>query len=57
MTRIVIDPSVVDPDDVDLLQDLVLAAVRDVVDQAQALQSRALDGAGFGGGLEGLLGG
>ncbi len=57
VTKVVIDPAVVDPADVDLLQDLVLAAVRDVVEQAQALQSTALDGAGLGGGLEGLLGG
>jgi DNA-binding YbaB/EbfC family protein len=54
---VVIDPSVVDASDVDMLQDLVLAAVRDLVEQAQALQSQALGGLDFGGGLEGLLGG
>ncbi len=51
-----IDASVVDPDDVEMLQDLVLAAVRDVVEQANALQTDALGGVGLGGGLEGLLG-
>jgi DNA-binding YbaB/EbfC family protein len=53
---VTIDPSVVDPADVDMLQDLVLAAVRDVVEQANALQSEALGGVGLAGGLEGLLG-
>lgn len=54
---VLIDPSVVDPADVEMLQDLVLAAVRDLVEQAQALQSQALGGLDLGGGLEGLLGG
>jgi DNA-binding YbaB/EbfC family protein len=53
---VIIDPTVVDPGDVEMLQDLVLAAVRDVVEQANALQSDALGGVGLGGGLEGLLG-
>ena len=56
-----IDPSVVDPTDIDMLQDLVLAALRDAVEAAQDLQADALGGAGFGeggiGGLQGLLGG
>jgi DNA-binding protein YbaB len=39
-----------------MLQDLVLAAIRDIVEQANALQSDALGGVGLGGGLEGLLG-
>lgn len=54
---VVIDPAVVDPSDVDMLQDLVLAAVRDAVGQANELNSQALGGLGLGGGLEGLLGG
>jgi DNA-binding YbaB/EbfC family protein len=53
---VTIDPSVVDRSDVEMLEDLVLAAVRDVVEQANALQSDALGGVGLGGGLEGLLG-
>ena len=53
---VTIDPSVVDPADVEMLQDLVLAAVRDIVEQANALQAEALGGVGLGGGLEGLLG-
>jgi DNA-binding YbaB/EbfC family protein len=37
-----IDPAVVDPDDVEMLQDLLLAALRDVVDQAHAEAAGAL---------------
>lgn len=54
---VTIDPKVVDPSDIDMLQDLVLAAVRDAVAQANNLNSQALGGLGLGGGLEGLLGG
>jgi nucleoid-associated protein EbfC len=54
---VTIDPAVVDPADVEMLQDLVLAAVRDAVAQANDLNSDALGGLGLGGGLEGLLGG
>jgi len=54
---VVIDPAAVDPDDIQMLEDLVLAAVRDAVVQANALNSQALGGLGLGGGLEGLLGG
>ena len=54
---VVIDPSAVDPEDVEMLQDLVLAAIRDAVTQANDLNSEALGGLGLGGGLEGLLGG
>ena len=54
---VTIDPTVVDPGDIDMLQDLVLAAVRDAVAQANELNSQALGGLGLGGGLEGLLGG
>jgi DNA-binding YbaB/EbfC family protein len=54
--EIIIDPSVVDPSDVELLEDLILAALRDVVEQAQAEAAQALGGMDLGGGLGGLLG-
>lgn len=41
---VTIDPSAVDPDDVEMLQDLVLAALRHAVDQANDLQRGALGG-------------
>jgi DNA-binding YbaB/EbfC family protein len=54
---VTIDPSVVDPEDVEMLQDLVLAAIRDAVTCANELNRQALGGLGLGGGLEGLTGG
>ncbi|MGH9077962.1 MAG: YbaB/EbfC family nucleoid-associated protein [Acidimicrobiales bacterium] len=57
-----IDPSVVDPAEVELLEDLVLAAVRDAVERAGQLAQHALGGLnpagvpGLPGGLGGLLG-
>ncbi|HMC40541.1 MAG TPA: YbaB/EbfC family nucleoid-associated protein [Acidimicrobiales bacterium] len=52
-----IDPSVVDPSDIEMLEDLVLAAVRDGFEQASRLATSALGGAGLAGlpGLGGLL--
>ncbi len=54
-----IDPKAVDPDDPSLLEDLVLAALRDAVGQLQSGQSGAMgDLGGLDlGGLGGLLGG
>ena len=57
IVNVTIDPSVVDPADVDMLQDLVLAAMRDAVARANDLNRQAIGGLGLGGGLEGLLGG
>jgi nucleoid-associated protein EbfC len=54
--KISIDPSVVDPEDVEMLEDLILAAVRDAVEQAQALTQDALGGLDLGGALGGLGG-
>jgi DNA-binding YbaB/EbfC family protein len=54
---VTIDPSVVDPSDVEMLQDLVLAAVRDAVARVNEVNKQALGPLGLGGGLEGLLGG
>ena len=51
-----IDPKAVDPDDMSLLEDLVLAALRDAAEQLQAGQSGAMGGLDLGG-LGGLLGG
>jgi nucleoid-associated protein EbfC len=57
IVNVTIDPSVVDPSDVEMLQDLVLAAMRDAVARANDLNRQALGGLGLGGGLEGLIGG
>jgi DNA-binding YbaB/EbfC family protein len=54
-----IDPGAVDPDDVEMLQDLVVAAVNDALESSRRLaeQKMAAVTGGLGGGLGGLLGG
>jgi DNA-binding YbaB/EbfC family protein len=49
-TSVTIRPDAVDPSDVDMLQDLVLAALHDAVNKVNAAQQQAL------GGLGGMLG-
>jgi len=53
---VTIDPAVVDPGDVEMLNDLVLAALRDAATQLQDAQSDAMGGMDMGG-LGGMLGG
>ena len=55
VTEVRIDPDAVDPDDVELLQDLVLAAFNEALRSAQELQQRKLGAAT--GGLGDLAGG
>ncbi len=50
-----IDPSAVDPPDVEMLEDLVLAAIRDAVAKASEVTQQAMGGVDVGG-LGGLLG-
>ena len=52
---VVIDPGAVDPDDVEMLQDLVLAAIRHGMEQVNQLQQGALDLGGLD--MGSLLGG
>jgi nucleoid-associated protein EbfC len=55
---ITIDPEAVDPDDVEMLQDMVLAAMNEALRSAQELAAQkmgqATGGLGGPGGLEGL---
>ena len=53
--EVTIDPDAVDPDDVELLQDLVLAAFNEALRSAQELQTRKLGAAT--GGLGDMAGG
>ncbi len=61
--NISIAPEAVDPDDVELLEELVLAALRDASAQVASAQEQAMgdvdlpDLGALGGGLGGLLGG
>jgi len=57
ITQITIDPKAIDPDDPELLEDLVLAAVNEALRSAQALVESKMGGAlgGLGGlGLPGF---
>ena len=55
VANVVIDPRAVDPDDVDMLQDMVLAAVNEALREAQDLanqkMSRVMGGLGLPGGM------
>jgi DNA-binding YbaB/EbfC family protein len=60
VTSVHIDPSVVDPAEVELLEDLVLAALRDAATRVALVAEQTLGSGllgGDGGGLGGLLGG
>jgi len=52
---VTIAPEAVDPDDVELLQDLVLAALHDAIDQIGALQQASMGGLDLGA-VSGALG-
>jgi DNA-binding YbaB/EbfC family protein len=54
---VTIDPSAVDPDDVTMLEDLVLAAIRDAVAKAGEISEKAMGGLDLGGLGSGLFGG
>jgi DNA-binding protein YbaB len=55
LVGLVIKPEVVDPDDTETLADLIVAAVRDATNEAQAVAASKLGplagGLGMGGGL------
>jgi nucleoid-associated protein EbfC len=55
VTAIVIDPEVVDPDDVDMLQDLVMAAVNDALNKSQEMVSQEMGKLAPGMNIPGLL--
>jgi DNA-binding YbaB/EbfC family protein len=57
LRRISIDPDVVDPGDVETLEDLVVAAVNDAMREAKELQAQKLGAATGGLDLDSMLGG
>jgi nucleoid-associated protein EbfC len=58
LREVTIDPEAVDPEDVDMLQDLVLAATNEALRSAQELAANRMNSvAGLGGGGAGGLGG
>ena len=61
MQAIKIDPEAVDPEDVEMLQDMLVAAINQAIEQSQALAAERMEGLtgglDLGGGLGDLLGG
>jgi DNA-binding YbaB/EbfC family protein len=55
LESITLDPDVVDPDDVEMLQDLIIAAVNEALERSQAMAADQM--AGLTGGLDLGLGG
>ncbi len=55
MQSIRIDPAVVDPDDIEMLQDLILAAVNEAIEKSQNLAAERLGALTGGLGLPGLM--
>jgi len=59
---ITIDPEVIDPEEVEMLQDMLVAAVNAAIEQSQTMAAAKMEGitgdlGGLGGGLDSLLGG
>lgn len=54
---ITIDPEVVDPDDVEMLQDMLVAAVNAAIEQSQAMAAEKMEGLTGGMDIDSLLGG
>lgn len=52
--RVRIDPKVIDPDDVDTLQDLIVGALEDAIEKARDLQQQKMGPLAGGMGLPGL---
>jgi nucleoid-associated protein EbfC len=52
---VTIDPEVIDPDDVDILQDLVVAAINEAVTKSQELQAKRLSAITGGMKIPGLM--
>jgi len=56
MNSITVQPEVVDPDDVEMLQDLIMAAVNEALEQVRATQMQQLGGIAGGLNIPGLTG-
>src|ERR687895_2502217 len=52
LETVTVDPDAVDPDDVEMLQDMVVAAVNEALRSAQELQESKLAGPGGAGGFD-----
>jgi nucleoid-associated protein EbfC len=52
LKSLAIDPDAVDPEDVEMLQDMVIAALNEALRSAEELQQKAMGGAGDAGGFD-----
>ena len=50
--KLEIDPDAVDPEDVEMLQDMVIAAVNEALRSAEEIQQKAMGGAGDAAGFD-----
>ena len=57
LQTIEIDPELVDPEDIEMLQDMLVAAVNSAIEQSQAMAAEKMEGLTGGMGLNDLLGG
>ena len=57
LQSIEIEPELLDPEEVDLLQDMLIAAVNSAIEQSQAMAAERMEGLTGGLGLNDLLGG
>ena len=55
LTSLTIDPDAVDPEDVEMLQDMILAAVNDVLESAEQMASQQLGAVTGGMNIPGLF--
>lgn len=59
INSIEINPALIDPDEQEMLQDLLVAAVNSAIEQSQTMAAERMEGitGGMGGGLADMLGG
>lgn len=54
---ITLDPDLLDPEEADMVQDMLVAAVNSAIEQSQALAAERMESISAGGGLNDMLGG
>ena len=57
LQSIEIEPELLDPEDIDLLQDMLVAAINSAIEQSQAMAAERMEGLTGGLGINDLLGG
>jgi DNA-binding YbaB/EbfC family protein len=57
LTSIELDPDLVDPEEIEMLQDMIVAAVNAAIEQSQSMAAEKMEGLTGGMGINDLLGG